>query len=256
MEIRFIGVGKVYPSPRGPVEALAPITLDVESGSFTTLLGPSGCGKSTLLRLAAGLEEPSFGEVWAGGKKVVGPGAERGLVPQAYSLLPWRTVEENIQLGWELRGMPPKERKARAREFLRIIGLEAFADRYPKELSGGMKQRVAIARALANDPAVLLMDEPFAALDAQTRMAMQEEVLRIWEGTRKTILFVTHDIEEALFLSDRVVVMTPRPGRIKGVWDVPFPRPRPWDLRFEKSFVSLREHLMEEIRQERKEGLA
>ncbi|MDI3270089.1 MAG: ABC transporter ATP-binding protein [Bacillota bacterium] len=256
MELEFRAVGKVFSSSRGPVEALAPITLEVESGSFTTLLGPSGCGKSTLLRLAAGLEEPFFGEVWAGGKKVVGPGAERGLVPQAYSLLPWRTVEENIQLGWEFQGIPLSRRKERAKEFLRMIGLEAFADRYPKELSGGMKQRVAIARALANDPAILLMDEPFGALDAQTRMTMQEEILQIWQGTGKTILFVTHDIEEALFLSDRVVVMTPRPGKIKSIWEVPFPRPRSWDLRFEKAFVSLREHLMEEIRQDKEDKLA
>ncbi|MBX5477075.1 MAG: ABC transporter ATP-binding protein [Clostridia bacterium] len=250
MDVRIENVAKTFVSNRGTVEALAPVSLDVPAGSFVTILGPSGCGKSTLLRIVAGLEEASQGVVRVGGREVHGPGADRGMVFQAYSLFPWLTVRENIEFGLRAKGVPPRERRAISDEYLRQIGLEAFADRYPKELSGGMKQRVAIARALANDPQVLLLDEPFGALDAQTRAMMQEHVLSVWEKYHKTILFVTHDIEEAVFMADAVVVMTKRPGRIREVVPVDLPRPRDYHVRFTPEFTALKERLTEIIREE------
>ncbi|MBE3590718.1 MAG: ABC transporter ATP-binding protein [Firmicutes bacterium] len=250
MDVQIENVAKTFVSRRGTVEALAPVSLDVPAGSFVTILGPSGCGKSTLLRIVAGLEEASQGVVRVGGREVCGPGADRGMVFQAYSLFPWLTVRENIEFGLRAKGVPPRERRAISDEYLRQIGLEAFADRYPKELSGGMKQRVAIARALANDPQVLLLDEPFGALDAQTRAIMQEHVLGVWEKYHKTILFVTHDIEEAVFMADAVVVMTKRPGRIREVVPVDLPRPRDYHARFTPEFTALKERLTEIIREE------
>lgn len=208
------------------MEALHNINLSIEENEFVCFIGPSGCGKTTLLRIIAGLEEPSSGTVTLAGDPIKGPGPERGMVFQEYSLFPWRTVLDNVAFGLELKGVPAAERQARGRQYLKMVGLERFEARYPHELSGGMKQRVAIARALVNDPRALLMDEPFGALDAQTRNIMQSELLRIWEEKRKTVVFVTHSVDEAIYLADRIVIMSARPGRIKDIIEISLPRPR------------------------------
>ena len=219
-------LGKRYVSQDMDVEALCDIDLEIRDGEFVSLLGPSGCGKSTLLRIVAGLIPATSGRISVDDKVVTGPGPERAVVFQDYALFPWMTVRDNVEFGLESRDVPRAERRAKSTELLSVIGLTEFGDRYPHHLSGGMKQRVSIARALAVDPSLLLMDEPFGALDAQTRRTLQDELLRIWSAYRKTVLFVTHSIEEAIYLSDRIVVMTARPGRIKAVIDVREPRPR------------------------------
>jgi NitT/TauT family transport system ATP-binding protein len=201
--------------------ALEDITLDVRSGEFLALVGPSGCGKSTLLDLLGGLAVPTSGRILLDGRPITGPARDRGIVFQQYALFPWRTAAQNVEFGLDIAGLKAKQRRERARYYLDLVGLAAFADRYPHELSGGMKQRVAIARSLAYDPEVLLMDEPFAALDAQTRETLQGELLRIWRTTGKTIVFITHGIDEAVVLGQGVAIMTSRPGRIKQVIDVP-----------------------------------
>jgi len=201
--------------------ALEDITLDVHAGEFLALVGPSGCGKSTLLDLLGGLALPTSGRILLDGRAITGPARDRGIVFQQYALFPWRTAAQNVEFGLDIAGLKARERRERARHFLDLVGLAAFADRYPHELSGGMKQRVAIARSLAYDPEVLLMDEPFAALDAQTRETLQGELLHIWRNTGKTIVFITHGIDEAVVLGQRVAIMTSRPGRIKQVIDVP-----------------------------------
>jgi NitT/TauT family transport system ATP-binding protein len=201
--------------------ALEDITLDVRSGEFLALVGPSGCGKSTLLDLLGGLTTPTSGRILLDGRPIEGPARDRGIVFQQYALFPWRTAAQNVEFGLDIAGLKTKQRRKIARHYLDLVGLTAFADRYPHELSGGMKQRVAIARSLAYDPEVLLMDEPFAALDAQTRETLQGELLRIWRATGKTIIFITHGIDEAVVLGQRVAVMTSRPGRIKHVVDIP-----------------------------------
>ncbi|AKG37663.1 ABC transporter ATP-binding protein [Paenibacillus durus ATCC 35681] len=206
--------------------ALQDVDLEVRPGEFLTIVGPSGCGKSTLLDLIAGLATPTEGELYIDGKKITGPALDRGIVMQGYALFPWRTVRRNVEFGLEIKKVPKKDRKAISDRFLELVGLSNYADRYPYELSGGMKQRVAIARALAYDPEVLLMDEPFAAVDAQTRETLQDELLRIWEQTGKTIIFVTHSIDEAVALADRVVVMSPNPGKVREIVPVSLPRPR------------------------------
>lgn len=200
--------------------------LKVKKGEFITVVGPSGCGKSTFLDILAGLSKPTSGNVYIDGKLITGPALDRGIILQGYALFPWRTVEKNIEFGLEIKKIPKEERKKISEKFIDLVGLKGFENRYPHELSGGMKQRVAIARALAYDPEVLLMDEPFAAVDAQTRESLQEELLNIWEKTNKTIVFITHSIEEAVFLADRVVVMATNPGRIKEIINVKLPRPR------------------------------
>ncbi|WP_307717624.1 ABC transporter ATP-binding protein [Streptomyces sp. V4I23] len=197
--------------------ALDGIDLEIAAGEFVVLVGPSGCGKSTLLDLLGGLARPTGGRILLDGAPVTGPGLDRGIVFQQYALLPWRTAQGNVEFGLEATGVPRRERAARAREFLDLVGLSGFEDRHPHELSGGMRQRVAIARSLAYDPDVLLMDEPFAALDAQTRESLQDELLRIWQRTGKTVVFITHGIDEAVYLGQRVAVMTSRPGRIKRI---------------------------------------
>jgi NitT/TauT family transport system ATP-binding protein len=208
-------------SPKaGTLLALDNITLDIESGTFLSLVGPSGSGKSTLLDLLGGLSTPTSGEVLIDGEPVTGPGLDRGVVFQQYALFPWRTARANVEFGLEGQHLGRRERADRAREFLDLVGLSGFEERYPHELSGGMKQRVAIARSLAYDPDVLLMDEPFAALDAQTRELLQDELLRIWDRTGKTIVFITHGIDEAVYLGRQVAVLTSRPGRLKQVVDV------------------------------------
>jgi len=226
-KIRFEHVRKeflVRGKDGGPAQsftALDDITLDVRAGEFLALVGPSGCGKSTLLDLLGGLTAPSSGRVLLDGKVIEGPARDRGIVFQQYALFPWRTAAQNAEFGLDIAGLKARERRERALHYLDLVGLSGFADRYPHELSGGMKQRVAIARSLAYDPEVLLMDEPFAALDAQTRETLQGELLRIWRRTGKTILFITHGIDEAVVLGQRVAVMTSRPGRIKQIVDIP-----------------------------------
>jgi len=229
------------------ISALAEVSLQVEDGEFVCLLGPSGCGKTTLLNCVAGFVEPTAGEVLVNGLAVDGPGPERGLVFQEYGLFPWFTVEQNIQYGPKVRGRKKAELKATADYYIRLVNLQGFERQYPRELSGGMKQRVGIARALANQPDVLLLDEPFGALDAQTRERMQGELLKIWRTERRTCVFVTHSIAEAVFLGDRVVVMTARPGRIKHEIVVNLPRPR---SRTSEEFVALYREVDEILREE------
>jgi NitT/TauT family transport system ATP-binding protein len=207
--------------PSDRFTALEDITLDVRPGEFLALVGPSGCGKSTLLDLLGGLTAPTSGRILLDGRPIEGPARDRGIVFQQYALFPWRTAAQNVEFGLDIAGLKAKQRREIARHYLDLVGLTAFAERYPHELSGGMKQRVAIARSLAYDPEVLLMDEPFAALDAQTRETLQGELLRIWRATGKTIIFITHGIDEAVVLGQRVAVMTSRPGRIKHVVEIP-----------------------------------
>lgn len=210
----------------GQFVAIEDLSLDVYTGEFLTIVGPSGCGKSTFLDMVAGLVHPTSGQLSIDGKPITGPALDRGIVMQGYALFPWRNVHRNIEFGLEIKGVPKKERRAIGQKYIELVGLQGFEDRYAYELSGGMKQRVAIARALAYDPEVLLMDEPFAAVDAQTREVLQDELLRIWEETGKTIIFVTHSIDEAVFLADRVAIMATNPGYIKQIIDLDLPRPR------------------------------
>ena len=246
------GVSRSFPSAKGgrPVKALEPIDLMVARNDFITILGPSGCGKSTLLRIVAGLDRPTSGTVSIEGRNVLAPGSDRGMVFQSYTLFPWLTVAENVGFGLREKGVPPRARAEIVAAWLDKVGLTGFSDHYPKQLSGGMQQRTAIARALANDPAIFLLDEPFGALDNQTRSLMQELLLGIWERERKTVLFVTHDIEEAVFLASRVVVMTARPGRIKAQVPVDLPHPRLYTLKTSPEFSALKAQLTEEIRVE------
>lgn len=210
------------------VVAVQDVSLTVQEGEFVSLVGPSGCGKTTLLNMIAGFIVPSRGEVLLDGRSLRGPGPDRGVVFQAFALFPWKTVLDNVAFGPKMRGEPRAERERTAREFLALVGLAGAEARFPAELSGGMQQRVGVARALANRPDVLLMDEPFASVDAQTRMTLQEELTRIWQDRRPTILFVTHDVEEAVFLANRVVVLSRAPGRVLAELPVELPRPRVW----------------------------
>ncbi|TWG91270.1 NitT/TauT family transport system ATP-binding protein/sulfonate transport system ATP-binding protein [Mesorhizobium sp. J18] len=247
-------VSRIFPGVRGgvPTKALTPINVSVAENDFVTILGPSGCGKSTLLRIVAGLEEPTTGSVTVRGRTVTGPGADRGMVFQSYTLFPWLTVAQNIAFGLREKKMSKGERDAIVADYVSKVGLTGFEEHWPKQLSGGMQQRVAIARALANDPAILLLDEPFGALDNQTRGLMQELLLTIWEAERKTVLFVTHDIEEAIFLGSRCLVMTARPGRIKADVQIPLAHPRHYRMKAEPDFLELKMRLTEEIREEAK----
>jgi NitT/TauT family transport system ATP-binding protein len=233
--------------------ALHGVDLAIERGEFITIVGPSGCGKSSLLLVIQGLLKPSTGQVSLNGKPITRPGQDRALVFQEFALLPWRSVARNVELGLELQRLPAQKRREVAQENIRRVGLAKFADYFPHQLSGGMRQRVGIARALAVDPEVLLMDEPFGALDAQMRQLMATELLRIWEvEPRKTIVFVTHDVDEAIFLADRVVVMSANPGRVLEVLPVELPRPREPDVRNSPSFAEYRrriwQHLEREVR--------
>lgn len=230
------------------VPVLQDFDLEVRQGEFLAVLGPSGCGKSTFLNILAGLAQKNSGELSIDGRPLQGINPHQGVVFQGYALLPWRSVLDNIAMGLEIRGIGRRERLETAREYLALVGLEGQGARYPDELSGGMRQRVAIARSLAYAPDVLLMDEPFAALDAQTREHLQDELLRIWDGQRKTIVFITHSLDEAIFLADRVAVMTPRPGRIHRLLDIDLPRPRAADIRNTPAFVALRQQAWEALR--------
>ena len=221
-------VGKRYYDIRegAPVVALDDICLDIAGGEFVTVIGPSGCGKTTLLNILAGFERPSGGQVLLEDRAIGGPGADRGVVFQEYALFPWLTLRQNVEYGPRERGVPATEVRRLADHHLRMVGLSGFESRYPHELSGGMRQRAALARVLVNDPKILLMDEPFAAVDAQTRSILQREVARLWAETGKTVLFITHSVEEAVLLADRVLVMTARPGRVKAAVPISLGRPR------------------------------
>ena len=249
-------VSRTFPGVRGgqPTHALTPVSVDIRENDFVTILGPSGCGKSTLLRIVAGLDEPSGGKVVVRGREVTGPGADRGMVFQSYTLFPWLTVAENIEFGLREKGMTKSAREAIVADYIGKVGLKGFERHWPKQLSGGMQQRGAIARARANDPAILLLDEPFGALDNQTRGLMQELLLEIWEADQKTVLFVTHDIEEAIFLGSRCLVMSARPGRIKADVTIPLPHPRHYRMKAEPDFLELKVKLTEEIREEAKKA--
>ena len=235
--ISFLNLSKTFSDDRHIVKAIDGFSLDIRQGEIVCLLGPSGCGKTTVLRIIAGLESKSGGSVKVRDESVSSAGSDRGLVFQEFSLFPWRTVRKNIEFGLEIKMMPVEERHEVSSKLIELVGLAGFENAHPGKLSGGMKQRVGIARALANDPAVLLMDEPFGSLDAQTRNLMQRELLRIWSATRKTILFVTHSVDEAVFLADRIVVMTARPGRVKEIIPLSIPRPRD---RTSPEFISVR----------------
>ena len=250
--LRVEGVTRSFPGrgKAGPTLALQPTELTVAPGEFVAILGPSGCGKSTLLRIVAGLDAPTAGRVTLDGAPVTGPGADRGMVFQSYTLFPWLTVAQNIRFGLAERGLPEAEQQAIAARLIARTGLAGFENHWPRQLSGGMQQRCALARALANDPEILLLDEPFGALDHQTRELMQELLLEIWDADRKTVLFVTHDIDEAIFLANRVIVMSARPGRIKADVPVPLPYPRDWTMKTTPEFASLKARLMGEIREE------
>lgn len=244
-------VSLVFETKRaGIVTALDGLSMEVPDKQFAVIVGPSGCGKSSLLDLIAGLKEPTDGECSVDGKVVTKPGADRGMVFQSYSLFPWLTVQKNVEFGLSVNNVPERERIDRAKSYVDVVGLSKFSDAYPSQLSGGMKQRVAIARALANDPEVLVMDEPFGALDSQTRAIMQQLLLDIWEKDHKTVLFVTHDIDEALFLGDVVYVMSSRPGRIMDTVNVDLQRPREYEIITTPAFVELKRRIMESLHSE------
>ncbi|MEN9581953.1 MAG: hypothetical protein RJA70_4962 [Pseudomonadota bacterium] len=236
-----------FTSATGVTTALDKVSLDVRQREFVSVIGPSGCGKSTLIRILAGLDHPSDGGAFLDGKPFDGPGADRGMVFQGYTLFPWLNVKSNVMFGPRLKGLPRAQAADRANEWLRVVGLSAFSEHYPSQLSGGMKQRVAIARALANEPRILLMDEPFGALDAQTRSTMQDHLIRIWNEVDVTVLFITHDLEEAIYLSDRIVVLGANPGRVLEVIDVPVERPRRRDHLLSGSFLATKRRLEELI---------
>ncbi|GIX48328.1 MAG: nitrate ABC transporter ATP-binding protein [Candidatus Tectimicrobiota bacterium] len=249
--IEIVGITKVYEQPAAPpIVALDGVDLTVEHDQFVSLVGPSGCGKSTLLHLVGGFISPSTGEIRIDGRPVTGPGPDRGIVFQNFALFPWLTVRGNVEYGLAEKGIPRRERRKVAQHFIDMVKLTGFEEVYPHRLSGGMQQRVALARMLACDPQILLMDEPFGALDAQTRLILQEELKEIWRQARKTVLFVTHDVREAVFLSQRVVVMTARPGRIKEIVDTDLPADAPRlavDALAEDIWATLREEVLKAV---------
>ena len=249
-KISIQGVTKIFSGKRGDVTALKELSLDVRDGEFLVIVGASGCGKTTLLNLVAGFDAPTRGRIMLDGEPVDGITPECGMIFQQYALFPWKTVQENVEFGLKMKRMPKKERRQRAARFIDIVGLNGFEKSYPHHLSGGMKQRVSIARSLANDPKVMLLDEPFAALDAMTRQVLQEQLVRIYEKHRKTILFITHSIDEALLLSSRIAVMTARPGRIAQeiVNDLPYPRNA--DVQLSSRFMEIKRTIWESVQAE------
>lgn len=249
-KLSVVGLRKVFGERDRAVVALDGVSFDLKENEFATLVGTSGCGKSTLLMVAAGLEEQTEGQVLVNGSPIAGPGRDRGMVFQTYTLFPWLTVQQNVEFALRAEPLTRAKRREVAREQLALVGLERFARAYPAQLSGGMRQRVAIARALSYRPEILLMDEPFGALDAQTRQLMQELLTRIWEQHRLTVLFVTHDIDEAVFLSDRVLVMTNRPGRIKLDVPIALERPRRFELISSPTFLEYKTQLLASVREE------
>ncbi len=248
IDIRDLGV--VFNAGGNTVEAVSSVSMDVKPGEFVSLIGPSGCGKSTLLNIVAGFVQATSGSALLDGGAIKGPGSDRGVVFQQYSLFPWLSVRKNVEFGLKMKGVPVAQRVPQARTLLGLAGLLAFENHYPDQLSGGMKQRVGIVRALATSPQVLLMDEPFGALDAQTRVVMQEILTNMWQQFRISVLFVTHDIDESIFLSDKIYVMTARPGRIKAEIRVPLPRPRTPEMTYTPEFIGLVQQLKALIREE------
>ncbi|AOY57538.1 ABC transporter ATP-binding protein [Desulfococcus multivorans] len=249
-KISVKGVTKVFSSKRGEVTALKDLSLDIRDGEFLVIVGASGCGKSTLLNLVAGFDSATHGEVLLDGRPVTGITPECGMIFQQYALFPWKTVQENVEFGLKMKRMPKSEREERAAKFIELVGLNGFERTYPHHLSGGMKQRVSIARSLANDPQVMLLDEPFAALDAMTRQVLQEQLVRIYEKHRKTIIFITHSIDEALLLSSRIVVMTARPGRIAQEITNDLPHPRNADVQLSERYLELKRHIWSSVQAE------
>lgn len=245
--ITIRNLNKTYVTDDSSTVAIEDFSIDIDKGELISIVGPSGCGKTTLLRMIAGLLDPTSGSITINGKECKGPGPDRGMVFQDYALFPWRSVRKNVEFGMEVNGMSKEDRRKRADKLLDVVGLEKFADARVHELSGGMKQRVAIARALATHPDVILMDEPFGALDAQTRNLMQEELVRVIQKTNQTVIFITHSVDEAVYLSDRIVVLTKRPAQIKEIVDIPWERPRD---RASPEFTALRKKILEELRSE------
>ena len=250
IKVKIDNVKKIYNSRNGEMIALNGVSLDIYENEFICVVGPSGCGKSTLLNIIAGLLEPSSGKVYCDGKEVVGTGTERGVVFQQYALFPWMTVKKNVMFGLNLQGIKGAEAEEKAMKYIKMVQLEDFLDHYPKELSGGMQPRVAIARAYAVNPSVLLMDEPFGALDAQTRTQLQSELLETWEKERKTCFFITHDVDEAIILAQKVIIMSARPGRIKEIVDINIPYPRTQETKMAPEFLELKNHIWSQVYQE------
>ncbi len=243
-KLKVSELNKVFSARQGEVTALKDVNFSVRESEFAVIVGPSGCGKSTLINIVGGLEEKTSGSVMISGHEISGPGADRGMVFQSYSLFPWLTVQKNVEFGLKMKGVPAKERSETALSYIDMVGLNAFKDALPDQLSGGMKQRVAIARTLANDPEILLMDEPFGALDAQTRMLMQESLADITGRTGSTVLFITHDIDEAILLGDRVLVMSRRPGTIKADIDIKLDCKRNHEALTDEGFIKIKKQIM------------
>ena len=250
VKVKIDNVRRVFNTRNGEMIALNGVSLDIMENEFICVVGPSGCGKSTLLNIIAGLLEPTSGKVYCDGKEVTGTGTERGVVFQQYALFPWMTVKKNVMFGLNLKGIKGKEAEDIAMKYIKMVQLEDFVDHYPKELSGGMKQRVAIARAYAVNPSILLMDEPFGALDAQTRTQLQTELLETWEKERKTCFFITHDVDEAIILAQKVIIMSARPGRIKEIVDINIPSPRTQETKMTPEFLELKNHIWSQVYQE------
>lgn len=244
IKLRLDNLGKTFGSGEKSVVALENIAIDVRKGEFAAVVGPSGCGKSTLLNIVAGLERETTGQALINGQRIEGPGADRGMVFQSYTLFPWLSVRKNVEFGLRIKGLPAAKRADIARRYLRLVGLEEFENALPKALSGGMQQRTAIARVLANNPDMLLMDEPFGALDAQTRMQLQDLLLDVWSKEQATVLFITHDIDEAILLADTIYIMSRRPGRIIKSIPVPIPRPRDHRVMVLPEFITIKKNVM------------
>ena len=257
IKLQATGLRHEYYQPRtgGRLLALDNIDLHVDDGEFVTIVGPSGCGKTTFINLCDGLLKPTAGKIDIDGKQVTGPGTDRGMVFQDSCLMPWRTVFKNVIFGLECQGLDNAEGQERARKFINLVGLQGFEDHYPHELSGGMQQRCNLARALTVDPKILIMDEPFASLDAQTREIMQKELLRIWSEAKKTVLFITHQINEAIYLADRVIIFGARPGRVKQTLKIDLPRPRDLSLKRDPRFLELENRVWEQIEEEVKKTM-
>lgn len=250
IKLKIDHVEMIYEGRKGKTVALNGVDLDIRENEFITVVGPSGCGKSTLLNIIAGLNKPTGGAVYLDGRKIEGTGTERGVVFQQYALFPWLTVKKNVMFGLKLNGKSDAEAEEIAMKYIKMVQLEDFVDSYPKELSGGMKQRVAIARAYAVQPEVLLMDEPFGALDAQTRTQLQAELTRTWQEEKKTCFFITHDVEEAIILGTRTIIMSARPGRIKEIVNIDLPFPRTQDMKMTKEFLDLKNKIWGEVYKE------
>ena len=250
VRVKVDNVKKIYNTRNGEMVALNGVTLDIHDNEFICVVGPSGCGKSTLLNIIAGLLEPTSGAVYCDGKEVKGTGTDRGVVFQQYALFPWLTVKKNVMFALEMRGIKGKQAEEEAMKYLEMVQLEKFAEHYPKELSGGMKQRVAIARAYAAEPEVLLMVEPFGALDAQTRTQLQTELLETWQREKKTCFFITHDVEEAIILAQTVIIMSARPGRIRDIVKIDIPYPRTQETKMTKEFMELKNEIWSQVYQE------